>query len=303
MSESNRQELENIFREKKTLAEEIQEAYDNIQKRTATPEIVSGIEVIDKFIHGLTKGHLITIAARPSQGKTSLATQICNTVCDSGRSVAFVSLEMTKEQILERMFCQAMDVNANDLWIGNITPDIKTKMDTYKHVMRNYKLLIIDQYCREESELKNLFEYLPEPPDVLFVDHLQHIRGKDSRRSERETVAEYVRTLKEHAIKKKIAVIALSQINREGAEAPTLFTLKSSGAIEEMSDAVILLSQKINEIESNREVTIDIAKNRYGRNALRKMLFKSESCSFKELFDRRSNSWYTPIEKERKDLL
>lgn len=245
------------------LAKTVERVIDNIGKRTGRPEYVTGLEVLDVGIFGLHPSQLTTVAARPGVGKTSLVCQVGMNLARAGKSVAFLSLEMTKETILERIFAIEYGVPGMDLIMGNVSDSTARKFANFRREAETLPLKIIDDYCHTENELYTLFDHLNFRPEILILDHIQHIRAID-RKSNWECLTEYLRYLKEIAMKHKIAVVCLSQINRSGEDAPTLANLKGTGAIEEMSDHVLLMHSLKEPLGNGSNFKIQVAKNRFG---------------------------------------
>lgn len=284
MSESTQRKPEERYPQFEPLAETVCRVVDIIGKRTGKPEILTGFKVIDEGIWGLHRGKLLTIAARPGQGKTSFACQVAYNTAKAGYKTAFLSLEMTRESILERMFCAEYDVKAWDLLTGQISDDISEKMKRFVMDSANLKLQIIDDYCFTENELFTLIEHLEFRPDIVFLDHIQHIRSS-SRKSNYECLTEYFRYMKELSMRYDMAVVVLSQINREGEERPTLANLKGTGGIEEMSDYVFLMSPNKNlEVIDGKNYSILIAKNRFGAVKKSEMYFDVQKTKFEEFY-------------------
>jgi replicative DNA helicase len=225
MSEATARRPEERYPQFEPLRETVARTIDLIGKRTGKPEIETDIRVVDQGIFGLHRRSLLTIAARPGQGKTSLVCQMAFNVAKKGFKVAFISLEMTKESILERMMCAECSVKGWDLITGQITSETEKKMSQFIQITENLPLRVIDDYCYTENELFTLIEHLEFRPDVIFLDHIQHIRSS-SRKSNYECLTEYFRYLKELSMKYNIAMVILSQINRSGEEKPTLANLK-----------------------------------------------------------------------------
>lgn len=283
MSEHSQRKPEERYPQFESLPETVSRVVDIIGKRTGKPEIKTGFKVIDDGIWGLHRGKLLTIAARPGQGKTSFACQVAFNVAKDGYKTAFLSLEMTKESILERMFCAEYGVKAWDLLTGDISPEISQKLSRFMADAQKLKLQIIDDYCFTENELFTLIEHLEFRPDIVFLDHIQHIRSS-SRKSNYECLTEYFRYMKELSMRYDMAVVVLSQINRSGEENPTLANLKGTGGIEEMSDYVFLMNPHPNlEINSDgKNYSILIAKNRFGSVKKCDMYFNAQQTKFEE---------------------
>lgn len=258
---------------------------DNIGKRNGKPEFETGLEAIDIGLNGLHRSQMTIISARPGVGKTSLACQIAYKLASESVKVAFVSLEMTKESIIERIFCNQFLVNGFDLLIGKVTPQITSKLSLFAARAAELPLYIIDDYCFKENELFTLFEHLEFKPDVLILDHIQHIRAIE-RKSNWECLTEYLRYLKELSMRNKIATVVLSQINRQGEDRPTLANLKGTGAIEEMADHVLMLHQLKDLKPKGTNFEINIAKNRFGPVGIFDATYRAEYCKFLNEFER-----------------
>lgn len=258
---------------------------ENIGKRGTEPELKTGIDAIDKGTLGLHPSQLTVVAARPGQGKTSLASQFAYNLADANKKVTFISLELTRETLIEKIFCQQHRVNSRKLLTNTLDEKEKEQLKIFGDVISQMPIHIVDDYCFNENELFTLIEHLENRPEILILDHIQHIRTDDAR-VERETLNNYLRYLKEIAMKFGIAVVVLSQINRQGDEKPTLANLKGTGSIEEIADAVIILHQKVQkenfvERDSNLiEVIMDVAKNRFGPVGFFETTFEAHTGRF-----------------------
>lgn len=241
---------------------------DNLAERKSrkgVPEFRIGLDAIDKGIFGFHRAHLTTIAARPGQGKTSLCIQAAYKLAELGKKVAFISLEMTRETLIERMFCNMYELPSWDLITGLFDDSVYKKLSEFISIMDKKPLVVLDDYCFTEEELYKLVEHFEFVPDVLILDHIQEVkRDSKNKLTQWETLTEYLRTLKSLALKHKICVIAISQINRQGDSKPSLTTLKGTGGIEEMSDEVFLISEKDEIGIDGSNYIINLAKNRFG---------------------------------------
>lgn len=178
-----------------------------------------------------------------------------------------ISLEMTADQVLERMMALDMEIDLfsiQSLPSRSIPQRVFEGISAFAKKVAEYKkyLHIIDDHGYTTDEMNNLFENIYEDkPQVVLIDHLQHIRC-DNRRT-LEAIDDYLLTLKEFAKKNNICFVILSQVNRQGNEKPTLSHLKSSGKIEEISDTIVLIHRNQLIVDSNNCELI-IAKQRYG---------------------------------------
>ena len=262
------------------------------ERRGKEPEFKTDLEVLDRGIYGLHRSMVTVLAARSGNGKTSMACNIAFNLANRGKKVAFISLEMAREQIIAKMFCAENNVDSFKFLIGNITPEEMSRLKDFQKLVKELPLRIIDDYCFTQDELFTLVEHLEFRPEVLIFDHIQHIRSGGGRDSERENLADYMRFLKEIAMRHRIAVLVLSQINREGDEKPTIKNLKGSGAIEEMADHVLLLSltkkdavfEEVVTSGERIEAVVDIAKNRFGATGYFLMEFEGATGKFHNIY-------------------
>lgn len=259
--------IEERYPKRHLLAESATELIDEIAKRTEEPKYPTGLEVIDTGTHGLHRGRVFTVAARTSQGKSAFITQIAlNLAEQKNTKTTLVTLEMDHKEVIERMFCIKYKVDGFKMLKGQIQDKAKEWSEFARFLNEadlNGYLRIVDDYCTKESELLTLFEHLQHRPDVLIIDHVNHIQPENFKMDERLAISMYSRYLKELAKKYNMIVILVAQINREGSEKPTLKDLKGSGTLEEVSDAVFLLHM-LETPNSVYNYAIYLAKNRFG---------------------------------------
>lgn len=177
-----------------------------------------------------------------------------------------ITLEMDHKEVLERMFCIKYQVDGFKMLKGQIQDKGKEWAEFCRFMNEADEhgyLRIIDDYCTKESELMTLFEHLQHRPDILIIDHINHIQPENFKMDERLAISMYARYLKEIAMKYNMIVILVAQINREGSERPHLKDLKGSGTLEEVSDVVLLLHM----LDTPNEIhnfNIYLSKNRFG---------------------------------------
>jgi replicative DNA helicase len=235
-------------------------------------------------------GNLIILAARPSQGKTALALDFARNMAEAGSSVAFVSLEMSKEELVVRLLCAAGFLDGYRLRTKKMSEkkdsDGKSDWDRLTDAMTRLarmKIFIDDSSSLTVTELRAKVKTmaLQNKVDVVIVDYLQLIDGElgdgDMRVQE---VSKISRNLKALAREMKVPVIALSQLSRnierrEGfKKVPQLSDLRESGSIEQDADIVLFIHREVTEEEekSGRQYDPDevqdtqliVAKNRNG---------------------------------------
>lgn len=262
----------------------------------------SGLIDLDKIIWGLHKKELLTIGARPSIGKSSLAVQLALNLNNEHHNVLFISLEMSKEQIVERMFCNLTGTNNMDLREGKIAEELKDRIPCFARMASEMPMLVVDNCGYNFQDVEKLIVEMEPRPDVVFLDYIQMIsQGRHSSKS--MAVEEYFRKLKELSVTYNFSMVVLSQIKRMDEKRqnkrPTMDELKWSGSLEENSDTVLLLFWPFHDIfgyEDKHEYEIDIAKQRHGRTEIIKVNFHPYHYRFE-------NRKEPQNERQRADLI
>jgi len=268
-----------------------------LEKRGHAPELpIKSMPELTSRLWGLHRGELCIVAARTSNGKSDMVINMAYDLADQGKNVMFLSLEMPRASILERMFCLSQNVENTDLISGgyNKSTEIRQKFQLFCNSLQRMKLTISDCIGRDWEFLdKEIFTKMSQIPDVIFLDHLQEIRGGQSQKA---VMDEYISKMRESAIRNNFALVVCSQINRstfsekkntspEDCE-PQLHQLKASGYVEEAADQVILLHwpafySKDADIDFNKYV-VHVAKNRSGRTGYITMKFYPEFCQIRD---------------------
>jgi len=263
---------------------------NEILNRGKTPEMPLSLRKLDNILWGLHKKDLVVIASRPSEGKTSLGLKLAWDMADQGKTTYFVSLEMTKEAVLERLLCQSQRIQNTELRWGLATEETKKKIGSFKSIIENIPLLITDGASGigfKVKDLSALIEMLDPKPEVVVLDYLQMVSLFVSNNSVAQ-LNEYIRQFKELAFKHNFVAILLSQINRAPMERrnkrPMISDLKGTGAIEETADVVMLLywNYRNNDSENMNDYEICVAKQRNGVTGTVKMDFLPAYYDYKD---------------------
>ena len=225
-------------------------------------------------IGGWRKGALYIIGARPGRGKTSIGLQAAIELSKYG-SVALSSLEMRREEIHKRIMATQASIPMDALMNNKMTDRDWEKWALLRNQI-NPKIAIDD---RAEVGVQDIRVHArtvnrEAPLSGIVVDYLQLMTSRDGR-PRHEVVAEFSRQLKIMARDLNVPVIALSQLNRASEarldKKPSLGDLRESGGIEQDADVVILLH-----IDENEIMTLDVAKNRHGAQALVKLRWEGQ---------------------------
>ena len=201
---------------------------------------------LDSTLAGLQDGNLVVIAARPSMGKTSLAINIATNVSKEKKVTAFFSLEMTKEELVQRVLFSEAKVTSGDARKGQLGPEKWSRVVEAASKVNNMPLYFDDASVITVTDIRAKSRRLKASKglDLIVVDYLQLMQGLSGDNRQQE-IAEISRNLKNLARELKVPILALSQLNR-AAEAredkrPRLGDLRESGAIEQDADIVMML--------------------------------------------------------------
>lgn len=282
----------------------VNEVYDKLQKLSGADKekykgYTTGFIDLDKAITGLNKSDLVIIGARPAMGKTSLALNMArNTAMMGKKKVLFFSLEMTKEQLAQRVLATEARVESTKMRTGNISSDEWAKLATATALLSNCELYFDDSSNMTVSEMKSRIRRLRDV-DAVFVDYLQLMKSGTRVESRVQEVSEITRNLKLMAKDLNIPVVVLAQLARstEGrgkAHRPQLSDLRESGSIEQDADIVIMLyrdeyyaaesdSPDAEDRPAVNEAEFIISKNRHGPTTTVKVAWNGDYTLFSNL--------------------
>ena len=228
-------------------------ALERIHEASRTKNPVTGIPTgfidLDRQTAGLHPSDLVLIAARPSMGKTAFALNIAAYAAfKKDMCVAIFSLEMSREQLVSRLFAMESRVDSNAIRTGNLTDDDWERLIEGVDIVGNSKLIIDDTPGISVSELRTKCRKykLEFGLKMVMIDYLQLMSGSSRRaESRQQEITEISRSLKAIARELEVPVIALSQLNRSAEtrsdHRPMLSDLRESGAIEQDADVVMML--------------------------------------------------------------
>ena len=230
----------------------VMNALDKIEIASKNQGSVTGIPTgfidLDYKTAGLQPSDLILIAARPSMGKTAFVLNVAeNVALKSGKSIAIFSLEMSKEQLVNRMFSLESRVDAQHLRTGNLSDAEWEALIEAAGEIGKSKLIIDDTPGISISELRSKCRKykMEQGLDVIMIDYLQLMTGNGHTDSRQQEISDISRSLKALARELKCPVIALSQLSRAVEQRPDhrpmLSDLRESGAIEQDADVVMFL--------------------------------------------------------------
>ncbi|MCK4918025.1 MAG: replicative DNA helicase [Candidatus Omnitrophica bacterium] len=262
-------------------------------KKSHVTGIPTGFKDFDLKTAGLQKGDLVILAGRPSMGKSAFATSIANYIAvEENIPVAIFSLEMSKEQLMQRFLCLQAKVEVNRVRTGFLAPSEWPLLTSAAGKLSEAPIYIDDTPALSIFEMRAKARRLKahHQIQVIFVDYLQLVKGMRKIDSRQQEISEISQALKALAKELNLPVIALSQLSRavESREGhrPKLSDLRESGAIEQDADVVTLLFREeyYNPTEENMGIAeIIIAKQRNGPVGSVHLAFMKEYTKFANL--------------------
>ena len=274
--------------------EDINEKFQNKEGVTGLP---SGFSKLDGLTSGFQKGDFIITAARPSMGKTAFILNIAKNMSLSSdhKTVAFFSLEMSREQLVQRLLCSTALIDSQKLRTGRITSqeEWRNLAAAAGHLI-NAPLYIDDTPGISVSESRRL--KAERGLDIIMIDYLQLMKGSSKNASDnrQQEISEISRSLKSLARELNVPVIALSQLSRSVESRqdhrPMLSDLRESGSLEQDADMVAFLYREAyynkemqDDDEKNNVTEVILAKNRNGPVGTIEMYFAGQFTLFYEM--------------------
>ncbi|MCR5265743.1 MAG: replicative DNA helicase [Cyanobacteria bacterium RUI128] len=278
----------------------INERYKNRDKKTG---VESGFYDLDELTNGFQKSDLIILAARPAMGKTAFALNIAqNAALRNGKTVAIFSLEMSKDQLVQRLLCSEAEVDSQRLRSGNMQSTDWEKLANAMANLAETNIYIDDSSACTLNDIRAKCRRLAmqeKELSLIVIDYLQLIMPAGKMLSLQQHVAEVSRGLKLLAKELNVPIITLSQLSRgpeqRNDKRPQLADLRDSGSIEQDADIVMFIyrgeyyvnngeaseEEALELAKSKGEAEIIIAKQRSGPTGTVKLLFQNNITKFK----------------------
>jgi len=273
------------------IKETLAESFDRLEELQKTGVGLRGVETgfvdLDNLLSGLQASNLIILAARPGQGKTAFVINIAQHVSIANKQpVGVFSLEMSKEELVDRLLVSQSDIDAWRLKTGKLTDDDFEKLSVAMGQLAEAPIFIDDTPGLSIPEMRTKARRLQAEHDLklLIVDYLQ-LANPGKKFENRVNEVSYIsQSLKNMARELKIPVIGVSQLSRaveqRGGGKPQLADLRESGAIEQDADVVMFLYSPDEEFTSQRIVNVLVAKHRNGPVGEKELLFRGDRIRF-----------------------
>ena len=274
-------------------------AFDTLEKMYQNKNKVSGVESgfidLDQKISGLNAGALLIVAARPAMGKSAFVLNIANNVAMHTKTpVMIFSLEMSKEEMINRILASEAEVDSMKIKNGNdLTSEDWLKLGQASGRLSNIPLYIDDTPGLTATELRAKCRKAKLEKDIglVIIDYLQLMESSTKSPSRQQEISEISRSLKILAKELSVPVIALSQLSRatesRADHKPMLSDLRESGAIEQDADIVMFIHREDYynpETEKKNVAEIIIAKNRSGSTGSVELAWLGQYTKFANLY-------------------
>ncbi len=275
---------------------------DTGQAKEEKSYISTGFAALDSVIIGMQRSALIVLAARPSIGKTSLALTIArNAALNQNACVAMFSLEMSQEEVAQRLLSGESNISSTKVRTGNFTEEEESKILEVSGILSEAPIYIDDSPQLRVVDIRSKARRLhfEHPIDLIIVDYLQLIRGETRIENRVQELSEITRSLKALSKELNVPVLAVSQLSRAVelriSHKPQLSDLRDSGSIEQDADIVIFIhrderyfseeewAQHSSEPYPRGIADIIVAKNRNGPIGDVQLRFELKTTKFKNL--------------------
>ena len=275
-------------------------SFDRINDLYVNKGVLRGVKTgyrdLDNMTAGLQRSDLIILAARPAMGKTTLVTNLAyNVATIEKKTVLFFSLEMSKEQLIDRMLADAAGVDSWNIRTGNLSEEDFAKLAEASGEMAEAPIFIDDTPGVSVLEMRTKARRAAHDGELglIIIDYLQLMQGSGSAQANGnrvQEVSEISRGLKLLARELNVPVIALSQLSRSvesrSPQIPQLADLRESGSIEQDADIVMFIYREAYyKPETERENITDLilAKHRHGPTGTVELYFHPERLRFMSL--------------------
>ena len=261
--------------------------------------VLTGFKDVDDIFGGWHGGDLIILAARPAVGKTAFALNIASRAAQLGTSIAFFSLEMSSDQLVQRLLSTEARIEGMKMRTGGMTSQDWQRLVTASDTLSKLDIWIDDtpsaSILEVRAKARRQLRHVEPGKGMIIVDYLQLMQPQNSRTESRQVeVAEISRGLKILAKEMDMPVIALSQLSRavesRQGKRPMLSDLRESGSIEQDADIVMFIDRSTNEKEAQSEdrppigtADIIVAKHRNGATGDVRLAFQPDFTRFDNL--------------------
>ena len=275
----------------KAIKDSLAQSFDKIDEIHKNGRGMRGVQTgftdLDNILSGMQDSNLLILAARPGQGKTALIVNMAQYIAVVGKQpVGIFSLEMSEEELVDRLLVGQADVDAWKLKTGKLSESDFTKLSEAMGVLADAPIYIDDTPGISVAQIRTKARRLQmdKKVSIIIVDYLQLVDPGKRYESRVQEVSVVSQSLKNLARELKIPVLAVSQLSRavehRGERKPQLADLRESGAIEQDADVVMFIYRPDAEIAPVMPTKLLIAKHRNGPMGEIDLLFKGDRIRF-----------------------
>jgi replicative DNA helicase len=286
-----------VDRDLKPIRQVLDDYYDRIDYLTQHQgEIIgipTGLTDLDKLLGGLQRSDMVVMAGRPGMGKTSLALSVALQAARRWQKrVALFSLEMSDEQLVQRLVSAETGIDSQRLRLGEIKADEWTTLNQAIQLLSETMIFIDDTPAISVLELRTKARrlYAEHGLDLVIVDYMQLMRGGTRNENRQQEISFISRSIKALARELNVPVLALSQLSRQVEsrhdKRPMLSDLRESGSIEQDADVVLFIYRDEvynQETDKPNIAEIIVAKHRSGPTGIFSVFFKKQLAQFVDL--------------------
>ena len=301
ITEQAEKEIFNIIQHKENsyalIKDVLVDTFDNLEKLASMEQgvigIPSGFVDLDNKTLGFLPGQLVVVAARPAMGKSAFALNLLtNAALKSNKSVVYFSLEMGKEELVNRILAAEAMVDSNKIRSGKLEDEDWISLTNASGVLSEAKIILDDSAGFSPIELRARCRKLKMEHDIglVVIDYLQLMDASKSNASRQADISEISRSLKVLAREIGVPIIALSQLSRAPEQRPDhrpmLSDLRESGSIEQDADMVMFLYRDDYynpETDKKNVAEVILAKNRAGSTGTVELLWLGQYTKFVNL--------------------
>ncbi|MBQ4124264.1 DnaB-like helicase C-terminal domain-containing protein [bacterium] len=240
------------------------------------PDLKTGFKELDYILSGVELGSIITIAARPAMGKTSLSLNLLNNFCEQGKKCLFLTTRESERLLLKRLLIQKSEIGFHKITQEKINKTDIKKMETAKNEICNWDFKIKNYTSFGFKEIEEIIE--KEKADYIFIDDIQLLVYDEDW---------ILKELKNTALKQNIIIFLTSSLSRNlehrTDKSPLLCDLKQTTVLEDISDVVMMIYREdYYNSESKNDAEIIIAKNTCGCSCTINLKFNPKCTKFDE---------------------
>jgi replicative DNA helicase len=273
------------------IKETLAESFDRLDELHKSGGRLRGVETgftdIDNLLSGMQPSNLLILAARPGTGKTAFIINSSMYAASQKNPVAIFSLEMSKEELVDRLLVCKSEIDAWKLKTGRLNEQDFEKLSLAMGELAEYPIFIDDTPGISVAEIRTKARrlHLEHGLKMIVVDYLQLANAGKRFENRNQEVSYISQSMKNLARELRIPVLGLSQLSRAveqrgGDKKPQLSDLRESGAIEQDADVVMFLYSPDEEMTTQRIIRVLVAKHRNGATGEKELLFRGDKMKF-----------------------